>query len=884
MLFSGRWSPVLEADRPPSHDLWPNADFSPMEGALLAYLMASGDRVVSSEELLREVWGYHPKAKTTTVKTTVRRVRHKIEPEPARPRHLVTLRGRGYQLIPPQRGAARTIVHPRRPETNLALEPTRFVGREDDLRQLEGLLAAGRRLVTIHGGPGLGKTRLARQLAARLVGSFPGGSWFCDLGHTTDAAQAFGAVAATLGIVPPPEAKASVVEALMGVLVRRERTLLVLDNLEQLPSSVHEALPRLLGRCPKVQLIVTSRVRLGVAGEALHEVGPLSVDEGVALLQDRVDAIRVDRSQPLDVDVLRDIVQILEGVPLALEMAAGRARVLPLRELRSRLRVSFGVLAGQRSNRPSRQQTLHDAIAWSWRLLSDDEASALVQFGAFRGGCSLEAAEAVIDARPSPLDAITALLDKSLLRTWRVHGELRLGLYESVREFVIARGGGPLEAARERHARWALQAAARWSEAFDAEPTAGPAFVRELENLLAAAAWLVERGRPEAADLLWCIRHTYYARRLPADYPRLLRATRGTLRLSRQQANRMLLVLARVYGLRKERALMQAEVERGLARVGPDDPIRADLMLTRARVYVLLGDHQQAATHAEQALHLAELHGTEESLPRHLNVWGMALQNLDRHAECVDVFRRAIRLAERTGAHRLAATVWSNLAVSYRTTGDFHRGLDCLRHARTLAQRYDEARLLHWVKAQMAPLHAHLGELAQADALFREVLATDAGLETPNIPAATRVNAGIVALLNGDVHRAGAVLEAAQEQLREQGTTDATMGICLSSLVVCRSSAEDLEGAELSALELAALDLASMPPRVQRQLELSLGHLDLLRSRRAEEQGLVDLAAQHRAAAVHRLDRVASKREAPSLVVVRELLEKALAGSHRSEC
>ncbi len=869
----------MQVDRPTSLVHWPDIDFSPMESALLAYLLASGDRVVSSEELLREVWGYHPKTKTTTVKTTVRRLRHKIEPEPARPRHLISLRGRGYQLVPPRLpGAERTVVLPRQAHTNVATEPTRFVGRQADLEHLAGLLASERRLVTLHGGPGLGKTRLARQLAVRLVEAYAGGTWFCDLGHTIETEQAFGVVAASLGVVRPPEARGSVVDALIAVLQRRAPTLLVLDNVEQLPATTHQVLPHLLGSCPKVHIVVTSRVRLGVAGEVLHEVEPLGLEEGAALLRDRIDAIRIDRAQPLEADVLRDVVQILEGVPLALELAAGRARVLPLRELRSRLRRSFAVLAGQRSSPPTRHQTLEEAIAWSWRLLSDDEASALLQFGAFRGGCSLEVAEAVVEAQPSPLDAITGLLDKSMLRTWRVHGTLRLGPYESVRAFLVARGGEELEAARARHACWALQAAARWAEDYDKEPTAGPSIVQELDNLLAAADWLVDRGRAEAADLLWCLRHTYYARRLPADYPRRLQEARGALRLTRLQAHRMHLVLARAYGMRGERALMAAELDRGLARVCADDPIHADLLLTRARQLMWMGDPHEAVVLAEQALALAERHGTEETLPRHINVLGLVLQELDRHAEAAEFFRRAIEQAERTRAFRLAATVWSNLAVSFRVTGDFRRSLDCLEHARELAQRYDEALLAHWVKAQMAPLHAYLGELSQADALFREVFATDAGFEQPNLTASTRVNAGITALLCGDLHRASSLLQTAREQLRAQGALGASMGICLSSLVVCRSSAGDLAGAEQCARALASLDLAAMPRRIQLQIEISLGHLDLLRSRRAEDQGQHERALQHRSEAERRWKLESSDSEAHSIGVVRELLEKALAG------
>lgn len=858
-------------------DLWPDVHFTPMESALLAYLLAMSERVVDADELLREVWGYHPKAQSTTVKSTVRRVRRKIEPEPARPRHLIALRGRGYRLVvSPGTGGGAEVVARRRP-THPA-EPTRFVGRNDELEHLAQWLSEGRRLVTVHGGPGLGKTRLVRELTPRVADRYPGGVWFCDLSHATTEEAAFGAVASVLGIVRTPAATSSVVEALETVLGERQATLLVLDNLEQLPSSTYEVLPRLLRSCPSLQLLATSRVRLQVEGEALVELCPLAEAESMLLLRDRIDATRLSRQSPLEESVLRDLSRLLEGVPLALELAAGRARVLPLRELRARLTASFGVLEGQRARRPGRQQTLHQAIEWSFGLLSEGEAAALVQFAAFRGGCSVEVAEQVIVAEPSVLDAITALLDKSMLRSWHRDGALRLGLFEFVREVVGAKGGEALAAARERHARWALREAAGWDASFDADPAVGEVVLRELDNALAAADWLVEQGRSEAVDLLWHLRHSYFAWRLPADYPQRLQRARSRVALSPVQAGRVHLALARVYGLRKEREHMRAEVERGLASAGEAGVSVADLTLCYARVALLAGDGATAIARAERSVALAQEHGTDELLPRHLNVLGLALTSADRVPESVDVFRRALLETERLGALRLGATVWCNLAESYRMLGEPRRGLDCLRRARDIAESFGDELVAHWARAQMAPLHAHLGELEQANALFAAAFEADERFEQSNLTTATRVNAGITALLCGEFARAAALLDTARRELHQRGTRGMTPAICLSSLIICRAALDDLEGAELGALELAELALDALPEPVQTQLHISLGHLDLLRSRRALQRGCADEAAEHRAAAERRLVYAQQPDESAGLAMVRDLLRNAMEG------
>ena len=689
-------------------------------------------------------------------------------------------------------------------------------------------------------------------------------------------ALGLGVIARVLGVIRAADATSSIVDALVTVLQARASTLLILDNLEQLPHSAHQVLATLLGACPALHLLCTSRVRLQVWGEALHEVAPLAQDEGVSLLRDRIEAIRLDRSRPLEEAVLKDIHALLEGVPLALELAAGRARVLPLRELRCRLTCSFAVLDGQTSNRPQRQQTLHQAIEWSWRLLSAEEASALLQFGAFQSGCSLQVAEDVIRAQPSALDAITSLLDKSLLRSWQTEGQLRIGPYAYVREYILDKGGQALEHARQRHAEWALGLVAQTAASLDVDPEAGTVLIRELDNVLAAADWLVAAGRPEAADLLWNLRHLYYAKRLPTDLPRRLRAARSTLSLSKEQVDRLGLVMARVFGLRREHQRLAAEVERGLARVAPSSALRSDLVLMQARMAFASGNYRGAVELAEQSIKLAEQFGTEETLVRHFNTLGIAHRHLEQHEAAVAACRKAVVEAERVGAERLTATPLSNMAVSFRIQGDARRGLDCLRRAREVAERFKDARMAHWVQAQMAPLHAHLGELELADTLFQRVIADDQRFEQSNLGVGTRVNAGITALLCSDFERAAGVLEDTRQELTDQGRRGATLAICLSSLMVCRAALDDLERAEQVAEVLATIPPLELAPRIRLQLAISHGHLDVLRAVRARERGDAEGANQYRAEAERRCALERDTPEGTGLELVRDLLQRAL--------
>lgn len=847
---------------------WPDAGLTPIERALVAYLLGRGDQVADAHELLREVWGYHPTARTKTVETTVRRVRLKIEPDPQRPRFLLTLRGRGYQLVSPEparvaRGGAGV------PVAGLPPEASSFVGRARELEAVEAWMEGGQRLITLHGGPGIGKTRLAGRLAMRWAARFGDAAWFFDLGDARSPEDVISAMRRTLGMLQPPGR--APLDALVERIRDRERALVVLDNFEQLVPHANHLVARLVQECG-AQVIVTSRAPLHLDGERVVPIPPLAVSEAVELLRDRLEAVRPDQREALDPARLATVVDLLERVPLVIEVAAGRGRLLPLADLKARLERRFDLLRAGHPAADGRHETLQHAIAWSWELLSDAEQRGLASLSAFRGGCPAGAAEEVL-ASDDALDVLARLLDTSLVRGWRDDRGSRIGLFESVRAFVQERGGAELDEARERHARWALRVASSWAEAYDSDPEAGPALVGELDNLTAAHDRLLAAGRPEAADLLWALRHVHYAHGLPTDYAERVQATLSA-DPSPTQEGRMRLALARAYGLRREPERLEMEARRGLSVVGPDDPLRADLVLCLARAALLRGDPRRACELCADAVALAERGGTTESLPRHLNVLGIALEAVDRRPEAVDAYRRALREADTAGADRLSATLWSNLAGCLGAMGEPRRALDALDRAGRLAERFGDRSVILGVRVQMAALQGHLGDVVEADRLFQSILADDERLDQQSLTAAMRINAGIAALLVGDAARAERVLSVAWRRLKRGGIGGATAAVCLSALLACYADLDDLEAAEQVATELRALDLDALPASKQEQIAIWWGHLDLLRSRRAAADGDPDAALRHRRAAEerHTGGRAAGER----LALVTDLLGRAL--------
>ncbi|GIF21679.1 putative ATPase/DNA-binding SARP family transcriptional activator [Actinoplanes tereljensis] len=405
--------------------------------------------------------------------------------------------------------------------SNLPASLTSFIGRDDDLARIDTLLAGGR-LVTVLGPGGAGKTRIALEAGRRHRHEYRDGTWLVDLASVTEPAKVGAALLAATGLraVAFFEGKGPVpadeLEALTEQLGGRE-VLLVVDNCEHLIDAVAQLIAALLPHCPGLRVLATSREPLAVDGEALVPLGPLTLPDpaddvvtarrtaSVRLFTDRAAAVRpgFDVNETSLADIVR-VVRGLDGMPLALELAAARLRTMSLAELAAGLSDRFRLLTtGSRTALP-RHRTLRAVIAWSWDLLGDDERTLADRVAVLPGGVTEASARAVCPEISGIADLLAALVDKSLLQLAPEPGRYRM--LETLREYGIERlaGQSALEPAREHAARYLAEVVAR----HDPE-LRGPgqlvslrAIHAEYDNILAALRHLCDSGDSASAVTL----------------------------------------------------------------------------------------------------------------------------------------------------------------------------------------------------------------------------------------------------------------------------------------------------------------------------------------------------------------------------------------------
>ncbi|HET9783283.1 MAG TPA: BTAD domain-containing putative transcriptional regulator [Candidatus Dormibacteraeota bacterium] len=317
---------------------------------------------------------------------------------------------------------------------NLPISPTRFIGREKELAEISERLAA-HRMLTLVGPGGTGKTRLALQAAAENIDRFADGVWCVEFASVREPELVPQTVAEALGV--REEAGRPLIKTLVDRW-RERKFLLVLDNCEHLIPAVVKLADELLRACEHIRLIATSREALRVNGEAIMRVGPLAESDGVTLFVERSSAAESGfRVTDENADVIAQICRRVEDIPLAIELAAGRARMMTPAEILARLQESFSVLAGGSRSYEGRHETLSTAIDWSYWLLSEEEQRLLRSLSVFFGGFTLDAAEAVFgNSDRSTLELLSHLIDKSLVtRHQASDGSTRYSLLETVREY-----------------------------------------------------------------------------------------------------------------------------------------------------------------------------------------------------------------------------------------------------------------------------------------------------------------------------------------------------------------------------------------------------------------------------------------------------------------
>jgi predicted ATPase len=496
----------------------------------------------------------------------------------------------------------------KKPKHNLPAQPTPFIGRAAQIAALKEMIASpAARLITLMGPGGTGKTRLSLQVAQESLDQFTHGAFFVPLADDTDTTQFISRVAQQLEV---KQGGRPLLDNIKDYL-RDKKLLLVLDNFEQLISAA-PVVADLLAAAPQLKIITSSRIALKVRGEHEYPVAPLDVPQREATLEELTgyESINlfVDRARAAQLNFfltkdnasfVTEICRRLDGLPLALELAAARVKLLPPQAILSRLDDQFKLLTGGARDLPSRHQTLHNTLEWSYGLLNDGEKKLYARLSVFVGGFTLEAAEAVCNAENKfdILNGLTALVDNSLLRQEELNGEPRFSMLETIRAYAVERLAecGETSALQSSHAQYfgniILNQAGQQLYSANAPYWLGW-LEREHDNIRAALGWsqsnpaLVEFDAGLVMSLVWFWYRRGYFSEGRMWSGRLLAATEANhnpaARGMALQANALM-------------AIWQGEQDLALSQIKESETIWADLnqgqwggMLTLAKGIALI--------------------------------------------------------------------------------------------------------------------------------------------------------------------------------------------------------------------------------------------------------------------------------------------------------
>ena len=403
------------------------------------------------------------------------------------------------------------------PAPNLPAQLSSLIGREQDLEEVRTALSSAR-LLTLTGAGGVGKTRLAAEAAARSGADFPGGVWWVELASLTAADMVEPTLLRALGVRPLPGL--SELDAAVGLLSSR-RGLIVVDNCEQVVEKVAAVAGALLSACPSLRILATSRVPIAIEGETRWAVSPLSEPDAVQLFADR--AGRVNRSLRRGEETAGAITEIcrrLEGIPLALELAAARVAVLSPEAIERGLQESLDLLAARSRGIDRRHQTLRASLDWSYGLLPEDARRLLPRLGVFAAGTTLDLAREVCADGDLPperiLDVLEIIVDHSLVSVDARGTETRYRLLEPVRQYALERldDAGERERVRDRHrdALLALAERQRRDALTPRQPQVFEVLDPEAANLAAALDWALATDADKALRLCLSLDFWYRAR------------------------------------------------------------------------------------------------------------------------------------------------------------------------------------------------------------------------------------------------------------------------------------------------------------------------------------------------------------------------------------
>jgi predicted ATPase/DNA-binding CsgD family transcriptional regulator len=631
--------------------------------------------------------------------------------------------------------------------TNLPAQVSSFIGREAEVAAVRALVG-GARLVTLTGAGGAGKTRLGLQVAAGLADGAGDGVWFADLAPAGDPDLVAVTVAQVLGVREQPgrPVAETVAEAVGG-----RSLLLVLDNCEHLIGACAKLADALLRGCPNLALLATSREPLGIGGEHVFRVPSLAVpadgDDPGAVWASEAVRLLADRAEGQGVPLAQDertaaaagrICRRLDGIPLAIELAAARLRVLPAAELEARLDERFAILTGGSRAGLARQQTLRAMMDWSWELLTGPERAVLARLSAFAGGFGLAAAEAVAageDVAPGEvLGHLGALVDKSLVQFGDAGaGPGRYRLLETVRQYAAGRldaqgpaAATPVRAAHRDYYLALAEAAAphlvgpdqgAWLDRLDAE----------LGNVRAAIAFSLTQPDPEPGLRLATALRTFWpVRGHAAEGAGVLRALLD--RPAGQQATlvraRAMAAAVRPLGQTGGYAIADDFCREALAIAGAagDDYLVADLLCERAWVLLFQGQPGAALPLVEQGLGLAERLGDPRLSARLLTARAFVTYAEGDPAGAARDVAEALRFSRQVGGRLQVGQMLVNLGLHELSTGDLDAARSHLTEALDIARALNARSDVVYEAFNLGLAEYLGGSLEGAGALFAESL------------------------------------------------------------------------------------------------------------------------------------------------------------------
>jgi predicted ATPase len=625
-------------------------------------------------------------------------------------------------------------------QTNLPVQPTPLIGRRQELADALELFRSTR-LLTFTGPGGSGKTRLALQAAAELLDDYPDGVWFVSLAALTDPELILPTIASTIGSK----------DDLIGFLDSK-RALLVLDNLEQLLPDASLWVAD-LSAASGVHVLATSRERLAVSGEQEYPVPPLPTDDAVALFTMR--ARQLDPSFEPD-DHVTAIVRRLDGLPLALELAAARVKVLMPSQILDRLANSLDLLTSGARDLPARQRTLRATIEWSCELLRPDEARLFDGLAVFAGSFDLEAAEVVARA---DLDALQSLVDKSLLRRTE---EGRFFMPETIREFAVERlsESGDAETSYARHAEFFVNRATRL-ETERLGPRAGEViawFAAAERNIWSALEWLVAEGRGVMALQLATAAAPFWA-----------------------------------IGAHRRKGLERLSRIIELAADSPD-PALAGALFWAADLAERSGDLRRAKQWLEEARRLYSVSGDRSGESRCLADLGWIAIDERRHDSAIALARQAREIAIEIGDAGLVARAGRTLGYALIEKGDHPAAIAPLEEAVEARRQLGDPANLAATLSTLGEAYAAADDPARGEVLVEEALAIAREVGHLEYEAGALSGLSDIALTRDDLDAASARLAEALE-LATEISQELLVVWCVERAAVLAARQEDSRAA-----------------------------------------------------------------------------------------